>query len=292
MKLAVIDPLTYISPSTFLKWLDCQYFVYLNKLADLERLPQRQSRAAAVGIIFDALLKDHIAKELSITGAQLDLNRVVNKINTDDISKCVEIAREVAKRYIKLKLHRILLNATQLTLQQTIYKNIGSIPMLGKLDACIDGIPFDWKLKGFNHDIGRATLTPGYDYRCHFEHGIQPPTPSHSLWMSNRKWAIQLIFYNWLKFNRPARYIIHEIANTKAGIIMVQLQGKIHPKHSNETHKQVQAMWNNINQLEAEIEEPAPSKYKCEMYGTTCDQAINCTKYMEGLGDSEMREML
>ena len=36
---------------------------------------------------------------------------------------------------------------------------------------------------------------------------------------------------------------------------MIQLQGNINTKHSDETHRQVQAMWNNINQLEAEIEE-------------------------------------
>lgn len=293
MKLQVIEPMTYISPSSFMAWENCEYFTYLNKLADLERLPQYTSRAAAVGIIFDALVKRRIADELGIEGAQLDVRRIVNEIKTDDLPKCVEVATEVAKRYIKLNLHARLLNATELTLQQTIYTNIGGVPILGKLDACIDGIVFDWKLKGFARDTGTASLTPGYHKRTHFEHGIQPPHGDRkSLWMSNRKWAIQVIFYNWLKWCSPAEYIIHEIANTKAGIVMVELKGEINKDHSTEIFKRVDAMWTNVNGLDAEIADPTPTKYKCEQYGTVCRQAINCKKYMEGLGNKQVREML
>ena len=203
MKLAVIEPMTYISPSSFMAWINCPYQTYLSRLAGFLRIPNRSSKAAAIGTIFDALVKDVISKEREINQPHLDLNRAINGIvliDGVDLQECVDVATDVAKQYIKLRLHNRLLNAKYLTLQQTLFKNIGGVPILGKLDACLDEIVFDWKLKGFNHIKGRATPTSGYKRRVHFTLGEQPLTHSDStLWTSNRPWAIQMIFYNWLK---------------------------------------------------------------------------------------------
>ena len=62
MKLQVFRQMSYISPSSFLKWRSCQYKIYLQRLAGLSYIPDPQSVAAAIGSVFDAQVKHVIIK--------------------------------------------------------------------------------------------------------------------------------------------------------------------------------------------------------------------------------------
>lgn len=287
MKLLVNEPLTYISPSTFQQWLLCQYKVYLSKLSGLPRIKKKISRPAMIGILFDAFVKDYICKERGMKTPHIN---IIHEFASLKASKeDTDIARALAGFYIKSGGPRILLEAKELYLQRSLYLIKDGVPIFGRLDALVDGVIFDWKTRGFG--ANPCSPTSGYNKRIHFEHGEQLAHEKRDLFdIKRRDWAIQILFYNWLIRNKELTYIIHEICNTNSGFIWVEHRDFISGLCEKETWEQVQQMWNMVDQLDIEIQEPQPKTFMCEKYNTLCDVAVQCTKYMETLGDDTTRE--
>lgn len=283
----VNEPLTYISPSTFQQWLVCQYKVYLNKLSGLPRIKKKISRPAAIGILVDAFIKDYICRERGMDPPHINLAREITSLKAD--KETVDVSRALAGFYIKTGGPKILLEAKELYLQRSLYTVKDNVPLFGRLDALVDGVVFDWKTRGFG--ANPCSPSPGYNKRIHFEHGEQVQHPERDMFeIRRRDWATQILFYNWLIRNNERTYIIHEICNTKSGFIWVEHRDFISPLYQDQIWEQVQLMWNKVNQLEIEIDEPQPATFMCEKYGSLCDVAVQCTKYMETLGDDTARE--
>ncbi len=284
MNLPVIEPMTYISPSTFLAWKNCPYSVYLEKLSGLLKTPRIYGRPARIGSLFDILASCQLIRErgMNVPNHNPTLNMRKLKPQDDEL----EIAQHICDKYFEQGCAYRLLNATKLSLQQTLYKIVDGVPLFGRLDANVDGAVFDWKTRGW----GKNTTSPtaGYNKRVHEKHGVQKEHPDHTnLPVRKPDWATQMIFYNWLLGNEPVKYTIHEIVNTTKGIVFVEHKAVISSTYCESVWVQVQAMWNQINELEIDIPEPNPNSFKCEKYDTMCNSAVHCTKYKETLGGEE-----
>lgn len=299
MKLPVIKPRTYISPSAFKIYRTCQNQFYHFYLAGHAYIERETNRAAGIGTIFDAHLKAHLNKLLGINDPRLEfenLTRFITWAEDVDVPEVYEIAGEVAFGYIKNKFHSRFLKAKDIVLDREMYGLIHTIPILGILDANLDSIPFDWKLRGFN---SKTSPTKGYQKRWDSHGNIMKPHKDSgfpcNLEAGNVDFALQMLWYNWLNQyqNRIPKekkdYIIHEICWDSRDWNLTEHTGQISNEFEQEILKELTAMWNNINRMDCDIEKPTPTIWKCEKFNTVCPSAAHCSEYQRTLGDPERR---
>lgn len=301
LTLPVIKPRTYISPSAFKVWENCQNSFYHFYLAGHTMVQRATNRAAGIGIIFDAIIKDHLNKELGVNDDRLTLENLTKFIIWEEgvnPSEVFEVAGEVSYGYIKHKMYREFLNHTKIMLDRELYGIIGrhNIPILGVLDAAVSLIPFDWKLRGFN---SKASPTKGYGKRMDSRGNFKKPHSDHifpnNLETANYDWALQMLWYNWLLSGKvrvsdeDRRYIIHEITWDGNDWHFVEHKGFITEVFEETIYNKLHVMWDNISRLDCEIEEPQPNTYRCEKYGSICAVCQHCNEYMRTLGDPEYR---
>lgn len=289
----VIKPLTYISPSTFLMWKHCQNKVYLMKLAG-HKTHRLHSRATAIGSLFDVLIKDHINVVRKLKLPHLSLTGNIGEIKKNcpqdlDFNKCLEIAQGLLSYYKELPLIDEIMNCSEINLDQELYKNISGIPLLGILDCNLGSVPLDWKTRGFVHDVKTTSPTKGFDKRFTNFGEEKPPHKEKSvLELHNSNWAVSMAFYNWL-CGGNGEYIIHELVNTtksedKLEFHVTRLSGKISLEFFKNLLKEVENMWETVNSLYVDIEEPLPSLGVCEAYGAVCEMSQFCSPYKLTLG--------
>lgn len=306
MKLPIRRQITHISPSTFADWKRCQYKVYLKKQSG-EILPTfKSSLAMTIGIAFDAFIKDYIAKKRGIRSPLLDLNYMLTKSIPEELrEESIKQGREIAKIYIELGLAKPYLeNIYDILLEQELYAQINHVPILGQLDMIVNGIPFDWKTRGFENN--RAYPHKGWHRHVKYNtrdgsHVLIGEDPHISMEDKNTPWAIQMMFYNWLVGNEVKRtYYIHEICKCDDYIHFVLHKGEISCAFELYLIKDLKLMWEHITNGDAKepnleiglsiIEEPKPSRSVCEAYNSVCDVACLCKWYASTLGHETKRE--
>jgi len=171
MKLPVITPRTYISPSSFNTWRTCETKFYYTYLAGLPWKDRKQTLAAAIGSAFDAFIKDYIAqKRGGILADRRDckvnvaLAEIKLETNLDLQRDVIPIAKQVAIEYIGNGFADRYINANLLDLNRTMYLMWGGIPIYGIIDITMNDEPIDLKTRGFASE--RTTSpTPGYHTR-------------------------------------------------------------------------------------------------------------------------------
>lgn len=295
MNLAVIKPRTYISPSAFGMWQNCVYQFYQYYLAGNPFKERLQTYPAALGSAFDAYIKGYLSQHPSLKGRKdLDVQKMMEKIKVeDDVDKTLvmSIAHEIYKTYIKLKLHEPLMDAKVLDLDREIFNTVDGIPILGQIDAIVDGKPFDWKTRGFNSS---ASPTPGYNSRIS-NTGIIMSRYRGDAIMETAKpaWATQLLFYNWCLgiVNYPTGQI-HELTKTAQGWNMSNHDVKISDEFADQTLIDLKKLWRTINDLHIDVQTPEPMRFRCEKYNQVCVVAEYCGPYQRSLGNPERREMM
>ena len=293
MRLNVIKSVTHISPSAFLMSRRCLQKFYLLRLAGYPYVERKQTKAAAIGTAFGAYMVDAIKtrREIMNDGPHLDLATNLSQITLPDV---IDEAREIAKLYIKGGCLDIFLNANEVWLETERSKRLDNgVPILGILDGLIDGVPFDWKLRGFA-STKKPSPTPGYRSNVKVTEDRTELNGPHKdqlkgLELTNVAWAVQMLFYNWLTASEE--YIIHEVIPRDQGIQVSTLQGGFTPGFKKLTHEQLTDLWVNIRELTCDIPEPSISTFICEAYGTICEVADKCPPYMKTLGDEEYRKL-
>lgn len=291
MNLPIFKQLTYLSPSTFMEWRKCQYKNYLRKFSGID-LPKTDSgKSAALGIMFDAFIKDNILRRRSFPQKpSIKLDVVAKNLKCPDKDEVINDAREVAKAYIAAgMLDRILPDR----IDQEIYCIKDGVPLLGILDGIINSIPLDWKTRGF-YSKYTASPTPGYFYRVDTNKSEETPGSVINLDDRHQDWATQFQFYNWLLGNQYPRYMLHEVCKQKHGIVFTEHQGTLSAEFEKNLWIEVQEMWAKINLtgFEVEVNEPSPRKDICESYGQLCEVASLCKRYQQTLGGSDREKYL
>lgn len=303
MNLPIFRQLTYISPTMFLKWRACQFKVYLSRLAGHTYPEQERSYAASVGTAFDAFVKDYIAIKRKIVSPVLSLDFLLKGLSKESIIH----GKQIAKVYINSGWIQLFLDIKELRLEQEVYGNYANVPILGRIDAILDGVPFDWKVRGANSGIAGNSAnkiypTKGFGERTEFDlisggskkiiylAGQKVPQEI-PLEQRNEDWAIQLLFYNWLVRDIPYKFQIHEIVQQDNNLIFVNHEYIIGLEFARQIKQELDIMWNKINyQLYyADIEEPRPRTQICENYGQLCEVAQFCNAYMNTLGNPVRR---
>lgn len=303
----VIKPRSYISPSALSTWDNCQWQFYQYYLAGNPFIRTKSSYAACLGSYFDGYIKDYLVRQRGMNRPDLNLTRQFSRINPDtdvDVKETKAQALLIAKQYIKLGCAKQFLEASSLDLEREIYVNYGGTPILGVVDAVVDGIPFDWKLRGFT---SKTSPTPGY-YRRITSEGVekeayktkasQKIAENMKLENTNRGWATQMLIYNWL-LERTVDYKaeIHEIISRPttsggSGFEVCFNRTKFSYPFVHRVNKDLQALWLAIQGLDIEIEEPHPELFKCEKYGSVCAVAAYCSPYLKTYGDKDVRRLL
>jgi len=249
-----------------------------------------------MGTCFDAIIKDYLAKKKGINNPILKLDRVFKEIKHEDKDAVIANAYVVAGQYIKHGLADKLLASQDIKLEQELYRVINGVPILGRLDAILDGLPFDWKTRGF---YSKYTASPhaNYAYKVSGISGeVTAPntTPLFDLEEINPAWATQLIFYNWLvgKFS-DFYFRVHEVCHQKKDIIFVEYEGTISDEFANKLFGNVKKMWEQIHddRYNATIAEPQPSYDLCHEYNCQCEAAVYCKSYERWLERSSKDEL-
>lgn len=289
MNLPIFKQLTHISPSTFIEWRKCQYKNYLRKFSGID-LPRTDSgKSAALGIMFDAFVKDNIYRRFNYPHKpSMKLEIVAKNLKCEDKDEVIKDAREVAKQYISIgMLERMLPDK----IDQELYKIKDGIPLLGILDGIVNNIPFDWKTRGF-YSKWPASPTPGYFYRI--DSNRHEPTPGEfiNLDRSHYDWAIQFQFYNWILGNQYPQYILHEICKQKKDLVFTEHKGTLSKEFEDDLWKEVQEFWGKINGFDIKVNEPSPNKNLCEAYGQLCEVAVYCKRYQDTLGSNDREKYL
>jgi hypothetical protein len=299
MNLPVIKPRTYISPSSFQTWRNCQPQFYHRYLAGHPYQERKQGLAAAVGSAVDALLKDYIAKTRGgVLADRRDLNVDVAlaEIILEDgltMKMVLGIAKPIAKQYIENGFANRFITATHLELNRTVYLQLGGIPLYGILDITMNDEPVDLKVRGFVSKKPPSP-TPGYYERFtsrgekKFPHKLHGQTRMED---HNENWAIQLLWYQWILNQGNQKVHIEEIVKTTAGWDLVRHTSTFSMGFKQKIRKELEHMWETISGLDCIIADPMPDKFKCEKYDTLCDQAAYCGEYQRTLGHPEMRSM-
>ncbi len=290
MILPVWKQLTYISPSTFIAWRNCEFKIYLTRLAGLEFMPRVQGLAAAIGSVFDIFVKDYIAKKLNLKSPVLNLNKALkNSVVEEHRDEAISIGRNVATIYLKdLKLADEFIGSNEIYLEQELFKQRAGIPILGRIDMIRNNIPFDWKTRGFTSKNGAYPIN-GYTHKIKFDIKTKTQVKITNLDFKptfldeiNENWAIGLLFYNWLLDNRPDKpYEIHEICKHGDYIEFAFHKGFISPQFTKKISDELEVMWDAITSqmYNATIDEPVPTNRRCMPYGILCEAAIHCKFY-------------
>jgi hypothetical protein len=302
MNLPVRRQITHISPSTFADWKRCQYKVYLKKQSGEIQPTYKSSLAMSIGSAFDAFIKEYIAKKRGIKSPLLDLNLMLTKNIPESLRpEAIKQGRELAKIYIDLGLAAPYLEKIyDIKLEQELYIQINHIPILGQLDMIANGVPFDWKTRGFENN----SAYPHKGWQRHIKYNTNNGTfdileqdAPISMENKNPAWATQLMFYNWLAGNEAkSSYYVHEICKCKDSIHFVLHTGTISLPFALTLIQDLTLMWEQLCNSGSDdiglsvIEVPKPCKQTCEAYNSVCDVACLCKFYADTLGNPSKRE--
>ena len=299
MTFDIFKALTHISPSTFNNWQDCQYKIYLSKLAGLPYIKPKQGMAAAIGVAFDAYIKNYIATLLSIDRPVFGIKYLINKgIDAEHRQEAMEVGQLLFNLYIDSGFVSNYFESHTLQVDLERYKIYKGIPILGILDMTIDNIPFDWKTRSMVSKSG-AYPTPGWSERWKIPKGNirrikkEKQRDTIPLEETNRNWAVQIVFYNWLVGNDVHhRYIIHELTKRGDDYWLAKHEGVISKEFLLEVQKLLKEMWIAISgdDYKAHIKEPKPHQNICEKYNVVCQVADQCKFYENTLGNPLRRE--
>jgi len=310
MNLPIFKQMPYISYSTFMKWRNCQFQVYLSRLAGNPFIPYPETLATAVGTAFDLFIKDKIVRELDlITNPNLTLGWLMeNRIGEEFRTQALEIGRHLATTYIELGLlDKILNSRVDVYPDRELLNRVFGVPILGIIDLGVDARPIDFKTRGFQ---SKAYATKGWNRKVDYslKHKIiteifEARKPDeHALEKNNIPWAIQMLFYNWLlqgSLDTSAKmrtekipYHVEELCKHGDTISFVTHKGFLSKEFENEIAEEVVQCWDSVssNMYNAEIKEPSPKRSMCEKFNKICDVAHWCKFYKHTLGDPKRRD--
>ena len=281
LTLPIFRQLAYISPSQFLRWLECEYRTYLTRQSGLPYLEQPSNLYAEIGTCFDAFVKEYIVKKRGMNIPALKLEYQLARIKNPS---AIPIGRAAAIAYTQSPLIKEFLTGREIFLDQELIANIGGVRILGRLDALVDFKVREWKTRGFS---SRQSPTPGYaeryDFNEHTQSIIQKPPHIDivKLHEVNFEWAVQQLFYCWIISDVDYEYNIHELVRSNEGYIITRHTGCIEESFRKRIKTQLELMWERLTGrfYYSEIDLPNPSSTICEKYGSLCEAAVHCPYY-------------
>lgn len=277
--------LRYLSPTSFIKALNCQHQVKLIKVDQVfgDEPPDEQSIAMATGTAFDAMCKAALNKRFKLKDILDSEIMPKNKM-------AIVLAQTIFDEYSKAPLEALKHEGvgyvgadTEVDLEytdKTGKKWVSGCRGLPDL-VMTDGRITDWKVNGAFSSWG-ATPKPGY-IRCFLKQKDLGPHIGSLDFLEkvDQGWAVQTYLYARLfghKVGSPLMAGIEQVAVTKeSDLYFASFRNSISVDFQHwcelEFHKTFHALNNGTT------ETPHYTKYRCVQYNKLCNVARYCDGY-------------
>lgn len=276
------ETLKYLSPTTFIRYLNCPEQVRLMKVERvIDKGGYDQTLPMAVGTAFDALVKGELNRRFNTVEAMADIlpqNR-----------SAIQVAESIMLHYKMGPLQALKAEGVGYTAaEQEVeleYEGVRSVCM-GLPDLVLtDGTVVDWKVNGAFSSWG-AQPFEGW-VRCYINGKDQGPHPKHedgiTMEQINRDWAIQLYLYARLLGHRPGNKLrvgIEQIAIDKDNVVRcVSYRAFISPAFQIAMEIKFHEAYTAL--VKNEVEHPHYNEHKCVRYKKLCEVAQFCKGYKE-----------
>ena len=309
----------YLSPTTFIKFLNCQHHVKLLKVDKvLGEEVDGQSMAMATGTAFDIMVKSALNRRFKCTEL---LEQKIKKENKAAVQVAVEIFEcykngpvdclkeegigysgidqevelvynecSTCKGHCKLPMERQYREGGNVERQLGYtHDTIQWVSILyGQPDLTLtDGTVLDWKVNGAFSSKG-AMPRPGYS-RCwvygtgNIFHGKDQgdDCPHLTLEQVNRDWAIQIYLYARLLGHIPGRQLRGGVEN-----VCVSKDNTIYCASYRNTittgfQYEIELKFHKAYKalIDGTTENPVYGEYRCKQYNRVCNVAEHCTAH-------------
>lgn len=243
---------SYLSPSALNQAEKMPNFFYLTRLFNppMERDPQPEP--AAIGTMFDILIKQQLIADRFPTKVKLmsDIKSSL-EIDTPEIRKK---GKDIFNEYMQLAYEP----EEYFDVELQHFKKIEGLSLFGKLDASVLDvstdmeIPFDWKVSGSTSKSG-VSPKKGY-YQVIKGMKIKPSHKDYSseieMGQIDEMWATQGCTYGWL-LGIPIGTEFHtrfdQIACRPKSMAIAKYRGLITEKFQEQTYNRYEKLWKEIN---------------------------------------------
>lgn len=297
----VVNPLVYLSPSSFLEWKRCPELFFLRRLSGHVGIKSRQGIPAAMGSAFDTYIKRYIANKLGLQDRpDLLLHNLITQVDYDgdERDEILESGHNLATKYVSLGFVDRLLREGVYDVNLHLYKSFGNFAILGKPDAAIKTdsflIPCDWKIRGYKSKTGYSP-TPGYKVYVTSDGKSQAMHQRHlePLENLNHDWAVQTVIYTWLLNNiiitdMDLPVAIDEITFGANNIIFTQIRTYVSAGFSNQVLVELLKCWDECKNPPNQVYEDR----KCNKYNMVCDCSPYCYAYRDFEKEKDLRVMM
>lgn len=294
----------YLSPSTFLKFRNCEHSVYLEKVISvLGKEPERiQSMAMATGTAVDIMIK-------SALNRRLNKNELLKEEIFSENKACLLLAEELFNLYSRHALPALkeegigfgsIDQETEISWieKQDKSERMWRSILRGMPDLTLKtGEVIDWKCQGM---YGRGKVPDKGYSRC-FLYNTNNPFNNEDLgpleddlYMEqiNQSWAIQLYLYNRLLGHKPGEKIRAGIENICVSkdltVYCASYRNYISPVFQLTIEKEFHIAFDKLIRSTADRSEcdyPNPNKYRCIQYNKVCAVANFCKAYNDAMSD-------
>lgn len=305
IKLPVITPLPYISPSTYNVLRSCEMATYYIKMSGKQIEKEPQTEQMALGSAFDSHIKAEIAQRLGLKNNLKDLLKSVDP----HMTHMIKFAKAIADTYIYYGALDKLLEVGIKTVESKSYKVMknskGEVDfvLFGYPDAELSNLrPHDWKVGGWGSKTNRSPK-PGYiDYIVpdakdfmkftskgkHKSYGI----PFEAI---NEDWAVQLLMYGWFchGYTEGATYhgSLHQVILQPDNRVCIAFYDTyISKEFAKQVYDNCVGIWDRFSR--GEVKEPVPDSWTCEPYRKPRICTLVCDAYKRSLGDPVHRQIM
>ena len=266
-------------------------------MAGMPYIEFESSMAAAIGTAVESYVAAYVSKTRG-DNPHIKLQTLLDKIkmlDQDKLKEALDTSKIIANKLLEMNALLPLLEAGEVLIGREIYRHSPGPAILGIIDFLVDGIPLDFKCRGWNK-IQKVSPYRGYGIIYKSTGGINNK-PSTSIEETNPEWAAQLVFYNWLTERDDNQYKIWEIcrfsspdsAGTPAeyDFRLAIHDNRVSKAFSEELTKDCESMWESVTGLDIDVLPPEYSQWKCIPFHSPCIVADRCSAYRDHL-DEEM----
>lgn len=291
MKLPILKELKYLSPTSLGEWTRCEMLFYLKRLSVHPYVSSPQTNPAAIGTMFDILVKLAIAQAIDYPVTEdFTLDALIKKnIEPQCEGIAVQAGNRLFAEYVRNGcLKRLIDEGVQyieLTKKEALLHAEEEVVFLGLPDLMMkDGRLIELKVSGAA-SVNGASPCPGY--KTYFTSGINQGAHEkfrEPLDKLNPGWAEQLTIYSWLYNNpfplRPIPVGVEQLCVSKAGkIICTSIRTTVSTEFQLLIWKRAVDAWQRAR--DGEITDAQPSEERCHKWGQVCEVADKCEAYQK-----------
>ena len=291
LNLPLAKPIKYFSPTSYNEAENCELSFYLHRHSDAGIPRGEQTEAMAIGSAFDSFVKAEIAYSQGMEENKNLLAELLKNVAPEH-ANVIKAGNMLFQKYKAYGALDSLIDEGILNVEMDITAGKKEeIIWYGKPDAQLrGGLPLDWKVSGYFSAYG-VYPKPGYsevftkDGRSGRHAKVLP------FEQIDRKWAIQLLVYNWLFDEKPPyRGAIDMLACKGDDLRIAKYRSEISQSFADEIWSESRDKWDRFQK--GLFEKPVAQRSKCEPYNNPLPCTLACPFYKQMHSDPMIAEMM